>query len=97
MPNIRGKSKAKTTQQSEVIPTGPSSAQDQHPVTATTPMEALKTTEKTAATIVEPPTTTTTTTTTTMETLAEEVKAPENKLKTSVVEQVKKITMGKNK
>ncbi len=60
-------------------------------------MEVLKTTEKTAVTIVKLLTTTTTTTTTTMKAPAEKVKASENKLKTSVVEQVKKITMGKNK
>ncbi len=58
------KLKAKAIQQFEVIPTSSSLAQDQQPVTATTPIEAPKTTEKTAATIVEPPTTTTTTTTT---------------------------------
>ncbi len=93
MLNIRGKSKVKATQQFEVISTSLSSAQDQQLVTATTPIKAPKTTKKTATTIVKPPTTTITT----MEALAEEVKAPENKLKTSVVKQIKKITMRKNK
>ncbi len=102
MLNIHVK-KAKATQQSEIILTGPSSTQDQQPIIATTPMEALKTTEKTAATTtttatttsIEPPTTTTTTITTTMEVPVEEVKTSENELKTSVVEQVKNITMEK--
>ncbi len=97
MSNIHGKSKTKATQQFEVILTGSSSAQNQQLVTATTSIEAPKTTEKTATTIVELLTTTTTTTTTTMEAPAKKVKALENKLKTSVVEQIKKITIRKNK